>query len=65
MLDTLRYHLSRWRADGPIRTNVWLWLARHVPRRLRYWVVIVETGDYTFKHPTAVVSEVTAMELLG
>lgn len=44
--------------------DVWSWLARHAPQRLRTAIVIVETVKYSHDHPKAVVPEIRAMNLL-
>jgi hypothetical protein len=45
--------------------TVCLWLARHMPRRLRYWAVIVAGADATTgKWSATVVPDITFMEVL-
>jgi hypothetical protein len=56
MLD-LHYELSK------RRDFCWLWLARHLPRRLAYWSYIVQGGRVI--KPDEVVPEVRYAELLS
>lgn len=58
-----RRHLLQYEIDKRSQ-NATLWLARHLPKKLRYWVVIVETADYSAKHGDAIVPEINAMDLL-
>lgn len=41
-----------------------LWLAKRIPRWLRYWVLVVEGADYSVRHPV-IVPEMTFMDVLA
>lgn len=45
------------------RDKFWLWLARHLPRRLAYWSYIVQGGSVM--EPDDIVPEVGYSELLS
>jgi hypothetical protein len=63
--QALSYHRRLAKANVDRKAgDMWSWLARHAPRRLRTAVVIVETVKYSHDHPKVIVPEIRATELL-